>query len=278
MKATHFPDNLSDTPAPAPLPAGAGAKNVILPHTRRVLALARECATIGCFGAIHGPAGTGKTTALKTVAAGMDPGTGQAHRAKYFRAFAGQGPTRGLRDLLDGLEVPSGIVPPGAQIQHLVVVALRELQKQSIGLLCIDEADGWSQQAFAGVVGLYDRAIDEGWPLGIVLAGSPGLVNWLRQYLSGLSRTLRCEELSNLDSAHSVGLLHAWDAGLGSWVEALTKGEKSARRMASIVMRATGGNPRRLFFFSRLLELHYPGESKSPEAFEHIEQLLLKTA
>lgn len=251
-------------------------KRVILPHTPRIHALAREVMAIGCLGAIYGQAGTGKTTGLKTVAARSEATGEVGGRAKYLRAFPGEGPTRGIRDILEGLSVGRGMVPQSAQVTHLVLVALRELQKNSIELLCIDEVDGWSGVAFQGVVALYDRARDEGWPLGIMLAGSGQMMSWLRGYVAGMSRTLRCEELLNLSAPHAVALLHAWNPGLSPLVEGLAAGEKTARRMVTVLMRATSGNPRRLHYFSRLLQLHFPKGPFDLPGFEKVEGLLLK--
>lgn len=253
-------------------------RRVVLPHTPRILALARDVLAIGCLGAIHGVAGTGKTTGLKTVAARSGTPDNEAGRAKYLRAFPGEGPTRGIRDVLEGLGVARGMVPQSAQMIHLVLVALREIQKQAIELLCIDEADGWSGLAFQGVVALYDQARNEGWPLGILLAGGGQMMGWLRSYVAGMSRTLRCEELHNLDAPHALALLHAWNPELSTLVGELAAGEKTARRMASVVMRATSGNPRRLHYFSRLLQLHFPEGPFDLPGFEKVETLLLKVS
>lgn len=263
-------------PSSQPIPPTADESiRVVLPHTELALALARECVTLGCLGAISGIPGTGKTTALRTIVARHESGGGPGH-AVYLRAFRGMGPTRGVRDLLEGLGVAPGLFPPCSPAQHLQRLAMHQLRQQDVRLLCVDEADGWNVDALQGFIALYDHAVAQDYPLSAVFSGSSNMVSWLKAYAAGLSRTLRCEHFNNLSPQHSISILRAWNSNVDTLASRIQSGDKEARRTLAVVMRATGGNLRRLNFFARLFRLHFPDAEPDTAKFELIESLLLK--
>jgi len=150
------------------------------------------------------------------------------------------------------------LIPPAAPLQIVSKFALRELLSRDIKLLLIDEADAWSSDSLRGLISLYDGASQSGNPISATLAGGPGLGKWLAELASGLSRTIRIEEFSPLPLELVMATLKRWDTRFATVAEELSAGTKEARRVAAAITRICGGNLRRLSFFTKLLQMHYP--------------------
>ncbi len=265
----------TDPEGSRPAPAADDLARVVLPHTEAALALARECSILHCLGAIAGIPGTGKTTVLRSIVSRHESISGEG-RALYVRATRGLGATRGTRDLLEALGLAPGLFPPSSPAQHLKRLALHHLRQQNVRLICVDEADGWSPEAFQTFVGLYDHALSSELPLSAIFAGSTNMLGWLKAYAAGMSRTLRCETFVNLSPAHVVAVLRQWNPLFGEFATGVSRGDKESRRALTVVMRNTGGNLRRLSFFARLFRLHFPDGPVTTANFEIIERLLMK--
>jgi len=248
---------------------------VSLPTTDRAVALAKECVELQCLGVIAGKPGTGKTVALQTILARY-PTLGLPGTCVYYRAYSAEGGTRAVRDLLEGLGVRPTLVPPAAPLQLVVKAALRELQAREVRLLCVDEADSYTGDSLKGLISLYDAALQSGHPVSAVLAGGQEAPKWLAEVASGLSRTVRVEEFAALSPELTLGVLKKWDPRFVDFAGEVTAGSKDARRAASAIGRMTGGNLRRLSYFAKLLQMHYPEGPIVPECVETVGELLLK--
>lgn len=248
---------------------------VTLPSNERALALAKECVELQCLGAISGKPGTGKTVALQTIVARY-PGLALPGQCLYYRAYSAEGGTRAVRDLLEGLGVRPTLVPPAAPLQLVVKAALRELRAREIRLLCVDEADSYTSDSLRGFISLYDAALQGGHPISAILAGTQEVSKWLADVAAGLSRTVRVEEFTALTPELSLGVLKKWDPRFGDLATELAAGSKDARRTASAITRITGGNLRRLSYFAKLLQIHYPEGPIGADGVELVSELLLR--
>lgn len=247
-------------------------KIVSLPQMQLAASLARECVALQCLGAISGPPGTGKTTALQAMES-MPPGVDSQGNCHYLRASSGEGVNRALRDLIESFDYRPGSLPTNMSQPYLIALLLKEMSQRKISLLAVDEADAWSKEALRGFVSLYDGAQRKRQPFGAVLAGSSQLVGWLSGFAAALSRTLRCEEFQNLDPQGSLALLREWFPCFERLAGSLK--DKAARKCVDLIYKATSGNPRRLSFFARLHELHFPGAEVTEETVRGVSALLL---
>ncbi len=229
-------------------------KILTTPQLERTLALARDCLGLNCLGMLSGPSGTGKTVALQAVESRYSTLSDNG-KPLYLRCCIVQGPTRGIKDILDSIGIRASLLPPNATLQSTIKLALRELHSRQIRLLLLDEADSWGLDSLEGVVSLYDWAAQRNQPISLLLAGTSDMVKWLGNYTSGLSRTLRCESFTPMSPELMLGVLREWDdrfAALASKVEAK---DKEALALVKLVHKATSGSFRRLNYFARLMAL-----------------------
>ena len=233
------------------------------PGIEKSILLVRECVSLGCLGAISGVPGTGKTVALRAIESRYHtlnlPGN-----CTYHRCCATAGPTRGIKDMLDSLGLRHGLLPGTSTLQLTVRVAQRELATRQIRVLLLDEADAWDVPSLQGLIALYDATLSAGQPVSIIFSGSVHVVKWLDKYTAAISRTLRCEEFSNLSIALSVSILQQWADPFCQFAESYNAQKIEALKAVKIIHKATGGNLRRLNYFAKLFLLEH--QEVTPES------------
>ena len=223
-----------------------------LPALERAVALAKEAVALSCIGALTGPPGTGKTTALQHIESAYAslglPGT-----AFYYRCTQAGGGTQALKDMLESLGVRPSLLPRGTGLRLAVKVAKRELDARGVRLLLADGIDSYSAEGLAAVVALLDICRREKPALALVCASERDLSRWLTQNEAAVSRTLRRESFGYLSQEAALGVLREWlpDA-FGDLAVRVEAGDKEAARVARLLHRRTGGSLRRLEYLTGL--------------------------
>jgi hypothetical protein len=265
----------------APLsPVFVGQEQILAtPSVEAAIDLMKDCVATRAIGVITGGNGTGKTFALKAIA-GRYSKLGLPGTCLSYRCCQVNGSTRGVKDLLTELGARGGIFQNGASatLQLLVKYALHELTKKDIHTLLLDEADLWDREALGGLVTLYDFCREKDFPIALILSGTKELNDWIGGVSAGISRTLGFHRFSSLSLKILSAVLQEWGAPFRSFIEAAKKGDPEAKRNLQLIHKHSGGNMRRLRFFTDLFLLHEPSGAVSREAISRTFNKMLQSA
>lgn len=229
-------------------------KILTLPSIEKTIHLVKDCVTLNCLGAISGIPGTGKTVSLQAVESRY-VSMGLPGICVYYRCCSNSGPTRGIKDILESLGVRSGLLPSVSTLQFTVKVAQREFATRQVRVLLLDEADSWDIPSLQGLITLYDTCLLSPHPVTFIFAGSVHLVKWLSKYNAALSRTLRCESLSNLTLPLTMSLLSQWGEPFEKLAFKVNQKNLEGLKTIKLIYQSTGGNLRRLTYFAKLAAL-----------------------
>lgn len=224
-----------------------------LPSIQAATKLARHCKALGTLGVVTGPNGVGKTEGLKFLA--RSPELTPNQTAYYHQCVSAEGHSRGVRDILVGMEVRQAIYQRGMALPVAMKLALREIQDRKIGMLLMDEADLLSIESLQGIVSLYDYCRAKEHPVAIVMAGARGAEKWIGGLSAGWSRTLKVCRLTNLSVEMTAALFSGWGSPMTELAQGVRAKDRDAIAVLKSIHRGTGGNPRRLYFFAGLAHL-----------------------
>jgi hypothetical protein len=242
-----------------------------LPSVQEAQTLARHCLALGTIGVLTGPNGAGKSEALKYLA--RTPDLLPPNRAAYyFQAVQAVGSSRGVRDLLVGLEVRQAIHQRGMALPIAMKLALREFQDRGISLLLIDEADLLAIDALQGMISMYDFCRDKGHRMAIVCAGSKPSDKWIGALPAAWSRTLKVCHLSHLSVEITCALFEGWGSPVKELAQSVREKDREAVGTLKLIHKGTGGNLRRLYYFAELAALD-PQPLASSRVRELMEQM-----
>ena len=211
-----------------------------------------DCAATGAIGVISGPPGSGKSVALRRLAAryaGMSlPGA-----AFYYCCQSNAGPTRGLKDLLAEMGIGGAIIASGhgASMQLLLKLALRDFMRKNIRCLLLDESDRWDAEAVTGMLALHDHLRERGHQISLLFASMSDFPEWMSQHEAARSRTLRVLRAERVTASQMIGLLGLWGDEFSGAVD---------DDVVHLIHERTGGDLRRLNFFARLHARHFRGK------------------
>ncbi len=238
---------------------------VATPFIEDATAFMLDCCSVGGWGLISGPNGSGKTVAMRRLAARYSqhglPGT-----AFYYCCRPVEGTTRAVKDLLAEMEIGGALVQQGqgAPLQLLFKVALREFKRRDVRLLLLDESSRCDAAAIEGLVALYDYMREKGHPLAIILASAPEQPEWLNLVPSAQSRTLAAVKTEELSLALMLGIVREWSDEFASLADSYDNGNKEAIVAAETIYGRVGSNFRRLNYFVCLYMRHFAGAEITP--------------
>jgi hypothetical protein len=247
----------------------SNATILTLPAVERAQKLYDECVQTRALGVIVGMNGTGKTSALKSIA-GRHTAESKPGVCLYYRCARNSGPTRGLKDILQELGCRDTLFRHGASVQMLVKFAQRELRKRDVRAILLDEADEWALDALGGFVTLFDVLRETDTPVAAVLAGVKAPSTWIGAIPSGDSRTLRVEQFSNLTPGMMLGILKKWLPTFEALAEEYEAKNAQTRKLVTAIAKVTSGNLRRLRFFADLAEGLPIEQIRDPQALDAI--------
>jgi hypothetical protein len=225
-----------------------------LPSISSAQVLAKHCIALGCIGVIDGTNGLGKTEALKFLARCADllPTETKAH---YHQCVQATGSSRAVRDMLVALEVRQAIHQRGMAVGLALKLALREFQERKIGLLLLDDADLLSIDALQGIISLHDFCRAKNYSLSMICAGATSSEKWIGALPAAWSRTLKVCRLHNLTVELTCALFRGWGPPMSNLAQAVREKNGDAIGVLRFIHRGTGGNMRRLYYFSELAAL-----------------------
>jgi hypothetical protein len=237
------------------------------PDVQATVELLRDSAAAKAIGVITGPNGSGKTEALRAVEK-MYGKLGMLGTALYYRCHLNKRNSRGIKDILDSLGVRQAAFQSGASLQYAVKMCLAELKKKKIHALLIDEADLWTRDSLLGLIGLFDMALLEKYPLAMVLAstGNPDL--WLAPVASAKSRTLKITSFEYMDRELMGKVMRKWGTEFESWLDLVEKKDATALKVLTRIHKLTAGNFRRLGHFASLHLTYFKNQQPNPENVE----------
>gem|GEM_PF-1495208 len=240
-----------------------------LPFLSEATELLLDCVATGAIGVLAGPPGTGKTVALKRIAARYS-GLGLAGSCVYYCCQENAGTTRGVKDILMEFGIGGAIIAQGhgASMQMILKLALRDFQRRDLRCLLLDETQRFDADAMRGVVALHDHLREHGHPVTILVASQIDNPEWLAVTESARSRTLKVLRSSYPDVSHMLGILSLWSDEFSAFADAVDSGNKGAIDLAKIIHLRTGGNLRRLNFFVTLFRRHFTGGIVTSETVE----------
>ncbi len=234
---------------------------VTLPIIEAATELLLDCVATGGIGLITGPAGTGKTVALKRLDARY-----QTHKLPgqclYFCCQANAGPTRGVKDILMEHGIGGAIIAQGhgASMQMILKLALRDFKRRNIRCLLLDESQRLDAEAMLGIVAMLDYLRANDHPVAAVIASMRDNPEWLTPEESAATRTLRTIHSEYVEEEDMLGMLSLWSDEFHIFSKKVDEGDTGATKLSSDIFRHTGGNLRRLNFFVRLYNRHHAGK------------------
>ena len=231
---------------------------ITTPSVRQALDLFRHCHATRSIGVIIGANGTGKTVALRSLVE-RHPRLEAGGGCLYLRCCSNQGPTRGVKDLLEELGCRGAIFRSGATLQILVKAVIRELRKREVVSLFLDEGDQWAAETWSGMLALYDMCLEEH-PVTILTTGITPPERWISGAPSGQSRTLRVETVANLTPELTLAVLREWGEPFQALAERVNAKDPDAVKLLRVIHRGTAGNLRRMRFFATLAMMEQPTE------------------
>ncbi len=233
---------------------------VTLPLIESATDLLLDCVSTGGIGLIAGPAGTGKTVALKRLEARY-----QSHKLPgqclYFCCQSNAGATRGVKDILieHGLGGPIIAHGQGGSMQTILKVVLREFKRRDIRCLLLDESQRLDSEAMLGIVAMLDYLRANDHPVAAVIATMKDNPEWLSPDESAATRTLRTVRSHYIQEEDMLGMLALWSDEFHGFSAKVDEEDQEALQISSEIHRHTGGNLRRLNFFLRLYNSHHSG-------------------
>lgn len=238
-----------------------------LPILNEAADLLLDCVATGGVGLIAGPAGSGKSIALRRLAARY-ASMGLNGSCVSYCCQANAGATRGVKDLLAYMGVGGSILANGhgAPMQLILKVALREFARKGVRCILLDETDRWDAEAMAGMLALHDHLSENGHQtalLAVTMLDSP---EWLANAEAARSRTLRTLKTDHVSAEQMLGLLALWSDEFAKFTGTVETGDKQSGALAHLIYEQTaGGDMRRLNFFVRLYVRHCAGQPVSEE-------------
>jgi len=243
--------------------SGARSPDVIaaLPLIEAASELLLDCASAGAVGVIAGPPGSGKSVALRRLAARY-PTLGLTGEAFYFCCQSNCGPTRGVKDLLTDMGIGGALLAngSGSSLQLLFKIAVRDFERKNIRCLLLDETDRWNGDAIAGILALHDHLRERGHPISLVMASMSEAPSWLDENDAARSRTLRVLHAERILASEMVGLLALWSEDFAKFAA------EPDDALSHTIYEHTGPDLRRLNFFARLHARHFRGRGVSAES------------
>lgn len=232
-----------------------------------------NCRIANAIGVIQGPSGTGKSWALKAIAArhAQNQLPGIVHRIKCSKA---SGPSSGVRALLLELGVGGAVTSNRsvAGLAYLLKLAVREMGQRNIAALLFDDADYYEPETILGLVGLFDQLKETGSPLIMILTGVANEARWLGQVPAATTRTLHIERTSVMDYAMTAAVLRHMSKRLGKIVLSEKK-DPQARSILRLIHRETGGIFRRVRFLAELVNAQADDELSQDKVEAILEQM-----
>jgi hypothetical protein len=242
-----------------------------LPFLDQASELLLDCAATGGIGVIAGPPGSGKTVALKRLAARYS-GLGLPGACLYYCCQQNAGTTRGVKDILMEFGIGGAIIAQGhgASMQMILKLALRDFQRRNLRCLLLDESQRFDVDAMNGVVALHDHLREHDHPTAIVVASNVDTPEWLVATESARTRTLKILRSAYPDTDHMLGIMSLWADEFVRFADMVDSGNKGATDLARKIHTRTGGNLRRLNFFAKLFLRHHAGQELSLEIVESV--------
>lgn len=242
-----------------------------LPFLDQASELLLDCAATGGIGVIAGPPGSGKTVALKRLAARYS-GLGLPGACLYYCCQQNAGTTRGVKDILMEFGIGGAIIAQGhgASMQMILKLALRDFQRRNLRCLLLDESQRFDIDAMNGVVALHDHLREHDHPVAIVVASNVDTPEWLVATESARTRTLKILRSAYPDTDHMLGIMSLWADEFVRFADMVDSGNKGATDLARKIHTRTGGNLRRLNFFAKLFLRHHAGQELSLEIVESV--------
>ncbi len=142
-------------------------------------------------------------------------------------------------------------------MQLLLKLALRDFQRKNIRCILLDESDRWDFAAVEGMLALHDHLRERGHQISLILATMADSPAWMTEQEAARSRTLRVLRAERVTAAQIAGLLALW----GDEFSALIEDD-----VVHLIRERTGGDLRRLNFFTRLHARHFSGKPASPDS------------
>ncbi len=225
-----------------------------LPSVQTAQTLAKHCNALGAIGVLLGPNGVGKSEAMKALTRNPDllPAGRTAH---YFLAAQAVGPSRGVRDMLVDMEVRQAIHQRGMALPIALKLAHRELTDRKIDLLLIDEGDLMAIDSIQGIISMYDYCRHRGHRLAMILGGSKSTDKWIGGVSSAWSRTLKVCRVNNLSPEMTCAVFNGWGTPMMELSKLVKERDPSATLVLKTIHKGTGGNLRRLYYFSEMAAL-----------------------
>lgn len=242
-----------------------------LPFLNEASELLLDCVATGGIGVIAGPPGSGKTVALKRLAARYE-GLGLPGACLYYCCQQNAGTTRGVKDILMEFGIGGAIIAQGhgASMQMILKLALRDFQRRNLRCLLLDETQRFDVDAMNGIVALHDHLREHGHPISIIVASNVDEPEWLTATESARSRTLKVLKSSYPDVAHMLGIISLWSDEFAAFAQAVDSGNKTAVNLARTLHNRTRGNLRRLNFFAKLFLRHHSGRPVTADSVESV--------